>query len=153
MDHRIDQRIASVIAARQAREAIEHAEASHSAERRAERALVLDELPRFGARLSAAIAEINDRLENEHVSLRLGETTRSPVLEAVYTVGIHDNYDDESENAALALNVDFRGRVSSILKKGDVRALINSCLITEMDGAHMLEILVQLLEFRYNPNA
>jgi hypothetical protein len=152
MDKSIDQRIARIVAARQARAAIDNIDQTHDRERRAVRSHVLDELPRFKAKLSDAIAELNDRLDEEHIRLQLDERRHSPVVEAIFVIVIDDRDTDYAENSILSINIDNHGKANFLIAKGDARSLIKSDSIFEIAPTILIDLLVHFLEIKYNPN-
>ena len=138
----VDDRIAVVLARRRTRMPTSGA----GRERAETRTRVLEELPRMTARLSAAVAELNDRLGDEHVWIRLDAGERSPAAEATFDLGVEG---DPTEGARLGISVDFAGRLTCVVRQAQAPVVVRTSTIFTMQTHDFVELLVAWFELRY----
>src|SRR5665213_1842380 len=98
-------------------EATEHPERN----RRLAHERVLNELPQFLTRVSSALLELNDRIADANLSIRLKSAEHTPAAEAIYILSVTPTDIDEYE---LMISVDFTGKIAALLHNGSERKLI-----------------------------
>jgi hypothetical protein len=125
------------------RNAPEPPENPRERERRHARERVLTELPRLAARIGATLAEINDGLADAGMALRLLATDRTPLAEAVYTLGVSGAADFQP---VLIIIIDVGGRARVMLERDHHRALLLPTTVFELDKERLADVMLTLLE-------
>ncbi|MGZ3369527.1 MAG: hypothetical protein ACXWK1_11445 [Caulobacteraceae bacterium] len=139
MDQALEQRIGKVLERRQRERQVEE-----SAELNALRAAherVVSEIPAALARLSGAIAEINDAVENSGIHLKLEAAEQPYTIEASFHVSLWP-----AEDRGLVFNVSHDGKLIALLATRQSRVRLNSRDIRLADRPFFLDALVSLLE-------
>ncbi|HEY2048916.1 MAG TPA: hypothetical protein VGH03_06210 [Caulobacteraceae bacterium] len=141
MDEEFEKKLANVV--ERLRRSQAEGEADRDRDRRKARERVLAELPRLESRIRAVMAEINDTLALENMSLRLATSNHSPVAEAVYTISVTGLPYPEP---VLMLIAEGQGRVRAMLERDHHRALVESIDVFELDKAKLAHLVLALLE-------
>ena len=140
MDEELENRLARIVE-RLSRPP--HGEADLDRARRLARERVLGELPRLEARIVDVMAEINDTLGSAGMSLHLAKSNRTPVAEAVYTIGVSGLPQAEP---VLVLIAEGQGRVRAMLERDHHRTLMETVDIFELEKNRIASLALSLLE-------
>jgi hypothetical protein len=114
--------------------------------RRLAHAKLVLELPRVSARISGAVALLNDRLFDSELALEIERANHTPIAEAIYTVGV---IGARREDPSLMITIDHTGAIRCILKDDGHRTVLGSYTVQSLDSAHLMDMLVTLLETHY----
>ncbi|HEY4030361.1 MAG TPA: hypothetical protein VGM25_08455 [Caulobacteraceae bacterium] len=102
---------------------------------------VVSEIPGALARLSSAIAEINDAVDGSGIHLRLDPVDEPYTIEASFHVSLWP-----TEDRGLVFNVSHDGKLIALLSTRQSRVRLNSRDIWLADRPFFLDTLVSLLE-------
>jgi hypothetical protein len=139
MDQALEQRIGKVLERRRRdRQANESGELQRL---RAAHDRVISEIPGTLARLSSAIAEINDAVDGSDIRLRLEPVEQPYTIEASFNVCLWP-----AEDRGLIFNVSHDGKLIALLSTRQSRVRLNSLDIGHADRRFFLDALVSLLE-------
>lgn len=141
-DPTLDRRLARVIAARRRQLDEQRAHRSH----RAERDRIVAEIPRFLARLSGALGDLNDQLSETDITLTLQEPDRLYAAEASYRIGVKDQ---DTADTRLDITIDRSGRVHALVGEDGHRRSLGETDLSAATTAMMTHWLVAVLETRY----
>jgi len=147
METALDHRIARVVAKR--RQEITEAklgEDHQARERRLTRDKVVSELPRLLIKVSSAVAELNDRLSEADMWIKVEVGARTPLSEAVYRLSLAHPEDD---GPILELTIDYAGNFRSFLCTHEKKSFLESSSVFGVDRVGLTRILVSLLEAHY----
>lgn len=148
MENDLEHRLLRVINHRRselARAAIGDDEAGH-ARRLAHNRLVL-ELPRVSAKIASAVAELNDRLYDSEMWLKVDIADHTPIAEAIYTIRL---FPLEKEAPSLMITIDYTGSIRCMLKNDGARTLVGSYTVLTLEHRHVIDMLVTLMESHYH---
>ena len=120
-------------------------EAGHA--RRLAHNRLIHELPRVSAKIARAIAELNDRLYDSEICLKVVTAEHTPIAEAIYTIGILGS---DNQGPGLIITIDYAGSIRCMLKNAEVRTLVGSYTLLTLDHRHLIDMLVTLLEAHYH---
>jgi hypothetical protein len=144
METAFDERLARVIKDRQSALRKQSESEDHlERDRRAAYERLTAELPRFLAKLSSAVLELNDRLSETDLRVTLKSFGHSPTAEATYELGVAHAGEDAPE---LSLAVDFSGKISASLRTRRARSLVRTSELHSIDRLEILNLLLTLLE-------
>lgn len=143
---KIEQRLESVITRRQTAVLYNRGESIDIGHRIA-RTRLIGELPRFAAKLSSAVAVLNDRLQDSDIWLKIESADHSPTAEVTFTVNVATAVENQPR---LIVTVDPVGNVRTILSGRDTRTLLHGGIIFNLDLAILFDSLVTLLEAHYH---
>ena len=148
MEEDIEYRLEKVIERRRTElSGLKHPADDPSHARRQAHNRLLVELPRVSARIASAVGLLNDRLYESELSLKVDLADHTPIAEAIYTVSVIGA--DEPE-PALIITVDYTGSVRCMFRSDDKRTLVGSYTFQTLDTAHLMDMLVSLLEAHYH---
>jgi hypothetical protein len=144
----IERRLEAVIERRRVElSALEKSDDDASRARRLAHNRLLVELPRVAARIASVVGLLNDRLFDSELSLKVDLADHTPIAEALYTISLVGGGEEEP---SLVMTVDYTGSVRCMLKSDDHRTLLGSYTVQTLDTAHLMEMLVSLLEAHYH---
>jgi hypothetical protein len=107
---------------------------------------LMAELPRVSARIANAVALLNDRLSDYELALQVDIADHTPFAEAKHTVRVVGAREEEP---SLVITIDHTGVIRFLLKNGDRRALLGTDTVGSLHSAHVMDMLVTLLEAHY----
>ena len=139
MDQALEQRIGKVLERPERdRQSVEDGELQAL---RAAHDRVVSEIPGALARLSSAIAEINDAVSGSDIHFKLEAVDEPYTIEASFHVALWPG-----ENRGLVFNVSHDGKLIALLSTHQSRLRLNSRDIWLADRRFFLDALVSLLE-------
>jgi hypothetical protein len=144
MDRSLQLRIDGVLARRRREQCLaDVSEDKITHDRRVAREHVLSEVPVALAKLSSAVAEINDAVGGGGLHLTLEPSEETPTMEASFVVSLWPKAGPERP---LVFNVSHAGKLIALLSAGPNRAHLKSVDIWAADRGFFLDVLVSLLE-------
>lgn len=100
----------------------------------------------MSASIAGTVALLNDRLSEAELALKIERADHSPIAEAIYTVSVAGA---REATPSLIMTVDYTGAIWCMLKDNGRRTILGSYTVQSLDSAHLLDMLVTLLEAHY----
>ena len=99
------------------------------------------ELHRLCAKITGAVADLNDHLHDTDIWLEIDHIERTMTSDGVYTIRIAGEHEP-----TLIFTVDWTGTLRGILRTGQASTLLRSYAIYSLTPNDIMEMLVSLLE-------
>jgi hypothetical protein len=146
MEAPTSERLAKIIHAHRQRTDAHSHEKPIDRERRLARETVLSEIPKLIARITRAVAELNDTLADDGIRVDMEIGDHQPTREGAYTLRVAGASD---QAPTMSLGVDWAGVVRAMLQEGPKRSLLSTHTVFEMDKARITDLVLRLLEANY----
>jgi hypothetical protein len=148
MDAQLEQRLSSVIAKRHMDTlALDLKDADPSRQRQIAHNRLTAELHRLSAKVTAAVAELNDRMCDTDIWLNVEHLDHTLTSVKVFVISLVSVVET---GPTLVLTVDWTGNLRGMLKSHESRTLLHSFSVFSVTTTDITEMLVTLMESHYH---